>query len=285
MAILLADSNALRNPQLKDILATSHAIQIALSDVILIEMRKKNAVVTSRESLRIASQFPGQFLVLKRTYQTLDINVTSSTDAMALLDDEAGAELEAIGRGLLDNPTDARLAVRLLELQREAETYMAELAKQVEPVHVSMVDMTKEFTYDQISQLKTGVGVTKETRNTIFRLLKETTAQFFLDNDLTGGRKGILLREALGMFPFRYCLCMIIYYLLWMKDGCKTPSEKNRLNDIHDLQLATMSTYFNGVLSGDKLTREASYAARRILKGYGGYIGDDWKPPASLMPA
>ena len=115
-------------------------------------------------------------------------------------------------------PSDLLMA-RMTELEQEAVNFIEELGKQMENLEEALVDITKEFTPSQISELRTGKNVSDETRKILFRLLKETTARFFLENQPQPGLKGIKLTVARGMFAFRYSLCMMIYYILWVQNG------------------------------------------------------------------
>lgn len=280
MTTLLANSNALRNPDLRAYLSASRDHHIALSDLTLVEMRKRNALSTSRESLRITSCFPGQVFVLKRTHELLEFNIASATDVGLLFDHDAGIELEIISKNLMAFPPSESLKARMAELEREAVNLIAELGKQMEGLEEALVDITNEFKQPQIKELRTGRNVSDETRKILFRLLKETTARFFLDNQPRPRRTGIMLSKARGMFAFRYSLCMMIYYILWVQNGRQTGrAERLRLNDVIDMQLAALSTYFSGVLSGDALVWNTSRAARAILRRYSAYVGEDWVLP------
>lgn len=283
MAILLADSNALRHPDLRAYLDASHSHHVALSDLTLIEMRKRNALSTSRESLLIVSGYPQQVFTLKRTHAILEDVIEAEADISRLFDYEAGLELERLGMALQALPPTADLKRHMNELEAEAGNVIAELGKQMESLEEALVDMTKEFKPNQIKELRTGEQVSEETRQTLFRLLRETTARFFVENQAQPGRKGIKLVQARGMFGFRYSLCMMIYYILWVQTGRQTGrAEHLRVNDVIDMQLAALTTYFNGLLSADALVTDTSRIVRSILRRYGAYVGDDWVPPASL---
>ena len=283
MAMLLADSNALRNPDLRAYLNASRDHLIALSDLTLIEMRKRNALSTSRESLLIVSAFPSQVFVLKRTHELLEFDITTSDDVDLLFDYDAGIELGHLAKGLMALPASEALKARMTELEEEAVNVISELGKQMAGLEEALVDITKEFKQSQIRELRTGENVSDTTREILFRLLKETTARFFLDNQPLPRRKGIKLIKARGMFAFRYSLCMMIYYILWVQTGRQTGRAAHlRINDVIDMQLAALSTYFNGVLSNDGLVWDTSRAARAILRRYGAYVGDDWVLPEKL---
>jgi len=40
-----------------------------------------------------------------------------------------------------------------------------------------------------------------------------------------------------------------------------------------------MGTYFNGVLSADENLQIVSNTARGVLRGFGAYVGEDWRVP------
>ncbi|USI75097.1 hypothetical protein [Sphingomonas morindae] len=281
--MLLADSNALRNPDLRAYLAAARDHHIVLSDLTLIEMRKRNALSTSRESLLIASAFPNQVFLLKRTHELLEFDIASPSEVDLLFDYEGGVELDHIMKGLRELPPSDALKARMAELEQEAVNVIAELGKQMEGLEEALVDITKEFKQPQIKELRTGANVSDETREILFRLLKETTARFFVDNQPLPRRKSIKLTQARGMFAFRYSLCMMVYYILWVQTGRQTGRAHHlRVNDVIDMQLAALSTYFNGVLSTDGLVWDTSRTARGILRRYGAYVAEDWVLPAAL---
>jgi hypothetical protein len=160
---------------------------------------------------------------------------------------------------------------------------ITELGRQMVGLEDALVSATRELTQPQIKELRTGVDVSEATQETLFRLLKETTAQFFLDNHARREGKGILVSKARGMFGFRYSLCMMIYYIFWVQQGRQTGKKPHlRVNDVVDMQLAALGTYFNGVLSRDDLVRDTSQAVRALLRRFGAYVGEDWVVPASL---
>ena len=90
----------------------------------------------------------------------------------------------------------------------------------------------------------------------------------------------MLLRDAMGLFAFRYSLCMLLYYMEWVRVG-RTVGKNlpRRVNDVVDMQIAAMGTFFNGVLSADDNLQIVSNTARRVLRGFGAYVGTDWRPP------
>lgn len=279
MPMLIADSNALRNHGLKAYLANSRENCMALPETTLVEMRKKNALSTSRESLLIASQFLNQVFVVKQTHQILDYSMASEPEVEKLFDYPATVELHNVCQGLMTLPPPDLLKRYMAEQEEIARDYIAQLSVQAEQLEGSLVDATKEFKPDQIKELRTGCDVSEATKETIFALWKETTAGFVLDNQTQQIGKRLTLKEARGTFAFRYSLCMMIYYIMWVRTGRQTGKKVHlRVNDSWICNFAALSTYFNGMLTADKLPFDTSRAARAILKGYDAYLGEDWEP-------
>lgn len=280
MITLIADSNGLRHPGLKAYLAASRDHAIALSDLTLVEMRKSNAFSTSRNSLRIASQFSEQVFVLRRTDQILDENIISEAQATALFDYDETIELAGLARHLQTLPEPPGLRAHMAELEASAQLIMTNLVEEVAPLEDGLVEAAKDFTSGELTQIRTASGLTDGTRDKLLDLLKITTGEFILKNQQPGRRGKMKLRDAMGLFAFRYSLCMLIYYIEWVRVGRTTGKKlSRRVNDVVDMQIAAMATYFNGVLSADAALQTVSCAARDILRGFGAYVGEDWRVP------
>ncbi|MGQ3290345.1 MAG: hypothetical protein ACT6UL_21450, partial [Sphingopyxis sp.] len=92
--------------------------------------------------------------------------------------------------------------------------------------------------------------------------------------------KGVPLRRRSGVpFERRLTLCTTIYYLEWVRIGRQTGLKVDlRVNDVIDMQIAAVGTFFCGVFSLDKRLQGISQTARSILRQWGTYVGEDWSP-------
>lgn len=277
MIMHLADSNALRAPGLERYLTASSAHAILLSDWTINEMQKKNALSTSRDSLRLVAKFPDQSFALRPTHDILDERVETSSDAARLIDHQATLDLIALARDLRTVPVPADLEHRMAGVQLRAATMMERLKAEVTEWEGGLVDATRDFTSDELANFRKGEQISDATRMKLFDLLRHTTADFMIRNQAMGGASPMRLGTAATMFGFRYSLCTLIYYLQWVQIGRQRgmPVER-RMNDVIDLQLAAVGTYFSGVLSGDKMLQRVSGTVRPILRGWGTYVGPDW---------
>lgn len=78
------------------------------------------------------------------------------------------------------------------------------------------------------------------------------------------------------MFAFRYSLCVTIYYVIWVQSGRQTAQTlERRVNDVVDLQVAAMGTFFSRVVSDDQRLQRVSISARQVLRNWGAYVGSE----------
>lgn len=276
MAIMLADSNALRNPDLEAYLSASPEHLIALSDLTLTEMLKKNALTTARSSLRIVSLFPGQTLVLRPTHELLEEQITSAADVCRLFDPNATDDVRALSQDLQAQTPRLSLSLRMAAMEREAAQRHALLTAEVAPMADALADASKDFRPEEIAQLRTGRDVADTTRAKMMELLKETVRDFIVTNQQPERRSPMTFAEAGRMFAFRYSLCVTIYYVIWVRSGRQTAQKlQRRVNDVVDLQLAAMGTFLSGVMSNDQRLQLVSINARRGLRDWGTYVGPE----------
>ena len=279
MIMLLVDSNALRKPGLEAYLRSSRDHGVVFSDLTLMEMRKSNALSTSRGSLRIVGMFPLQIFVLRRTDDLLGETITRAYQVAGMLDYAAGLELEAVCRALRAIPPPPDLAQYMADAETDAQLFMKRLADQVRALEPGLLDAAKDFTTAELNQIRDQEGVTDATRRKLLDLLKATTGEFILTNQDPGRRTPMKVRDALGTFAFRYSLCVVLYYMEWVRVGRTTGKKvERRVNDVIDMQLVAMGSYFNGVLSGDGDLQTTSMTARAILRRFGAFVGADWTP-------
>ena len=281
MITLLADSNALRHPGLEQFLRASRSHCICLSDWTLTEMRKRDALGTSRDSLRLVFLYPEQCFMLKRTDLLLDYQVHDADDTDALIDYEETIVLRRLAQSLRQVPQPDGLAAIMQRLENDALEMVARLYGEVEDWEEQMAEAVSVFDRAEVSLLRGRKNATipGSTMEKVFGLLLHTTRDFMIRNQQKGGSEPMRVIHAMGMFGFRYSLCVLLYTLGWVRTGSQRDRPvKKRVNDVIDLQVATVGTFFNGVLSRDKNLQEVPRAARHLLRLWGAYVGEDWIP-------
>lgn len=128
------------------------------------------------------------------------------------------------------------------------------------------------FSASQLTEIRTSNGVSDETRKKISDLLHEVTGQFILSYQEPNRTAPMATATVRNMFAFRYALCVVLFYLEWVRQGRSHKKLTKRLNDIIDLQIATVSTFFSGVASNDTMTLAIAREATTILAKWGAFI-------------
>jgi hypothetical protein len=104
----------------------------------------------------------------------------------------------------------------------DAQLIIARLTEEVSALEPGLVSAAKDFTQAELTQIRTMTDVADSTRRKLLDLLKETTGTFILQNQEPGRRAPMLLRDTMGLFAFRYSLCMLLYYMEWVRIGRQT---------------------------------------------------------------
>ncbi|MGQ3287547.1 hypothetical protein [Sphingopyxis sp.] len=207
----MADSNVLRQPALIAYLRASRSHYIALSDWTLNEMQKRNALSTSRESLRVVALFPDQIGLLRKTHELLDDKVTSNDDAAKLIDHQATLDLIELARALRQIPQPVDLPDRMTQAEAHASEMMKRLKAEVEQFEPGLIDAAAQFSDAELAMIrKPGGALPDDLRRKLIELLLVTTGSFMLDNQVGQTKSPMKVSEAMKMFGFRYSLCMRI---------------------------------------------------------------------------
>lgn len=283
MVTLIADSNALRHPGLEKYLKASRDHTIGLSDLTLMEMRKRNALSTSRASLEIATRYVDQVYLLKITSDLLDHDVRAQKDLPALFDYQETLQFRQLCADLRKFPPPDHLAPYMVEQERVAQEFLSRLLVQVKDWEPALREASKAFTREELRAIakKQAPDISRK----ITDLLKETVRDFMRSNGLVAPGLTVTISDLLGTLAFRYSLCVMVFYLLWVQTGRSSKRLDRRLNDVIDLQIAATGSYFDGVLSADDLVKDVSAIAREVLRSYGAYVPVDWHPPDAMQAA
>ena len=270
--LLLVDSNCLRSLALRDYLGASPDNGIVIDHLVLFEIFKKNPLLTSRNSLVIAADFIDQLYVIKPTHRWLNEVITSDRNLEGLIDLEATEDLRELCQRLFDDPIPDSIMSRVEARQAQAIDYVDRLREEMDEYEVALVERAQDFSASQLSEIRTGSGVSDETREKISGLLHEITGHFILSYQEPGRTEPLATSTARNMFAFRYALCVVLFYLEWVRSGQSSKKLTKRLNDIIDLQIATVATFFGSLASNDDMTRTVAKEATAILAKWGAFI-------------
>lgn len=225
--------------------------------------------------------FSGQVFTLRAIGQILDDEVRSKQDAEELIDFAQSVRLGQLANDLWTVPQPVGLEREMADAEAWASTMIERLRNEVADWEDALVSVANSFTREERRTIAKGQPVSAEIQQKMANLLLEATRDFMINNQQKQGDKPIAVRNAMSMFGFRYSLCVLLHTIMWMTDGAGCGKDiAKRVNDAIDLQIAAVGTFFEGVLSGDVQVKTVSWAARRILRSWGAYVGEDWQLPS-----
>lgn len=151
---------------------------------------------------------------------------------------------------------------------REFETsdYVRQLSDQVQTLEVSLQNLLKEFRPEELTQIRTGRGITGTLREKLFSLVDEVTVEFLITYQEPERTAPLKRSEAHGIFAYHYALCVVIAFTRWVAGGRQVKSLAHRVNDVVDNQIAATSTFFNELLTTDRELAIVASNAREVLK-------------------
>lgn len=270
--LLVADTNFLRSADLRAFLGASAGNAIALDRLVLFEIFKKNPFKTSQESLRIASEYPNQIYAIKPTHIWLEKVVSNESDLEEIIDAESTKDLRALCVGLTTTPLPEKIAPYLAARESEAVDYMQRLSNELSEYENALRERAEAFSQSELTEIRTGNAVSERTREKISDLLHEVTGHFILTYQEPNRITPLATATAKNMFAFRYALCVVLFYLDWVQQGRTAKSPAKRQNDVIDLQIATVATFFSGIASSDIMTRTTAREAATILAKWGAFL-------------
>ena len=270
----VVDSNYLRDPALRTYLASSRSNFIVMTDFVAMEMHRKNALSTTRNSMAIACDFPGQILVLRDSSYVIAMRGNIGGYPKRLVDQK-----QSIGMpdycSLLQNAanTPANRAY-IEESQTIAAGHFDRLTAECAEVPAIFSQITASFNTLELTSLRERLPYTERLQQKLLESMHEVCKALFRSSRLPLSAWPRTNGNAFNTFVFRYAMCLVLLYTRWVQDGRQLARKPERVrNDVVDMNIAATSTYFSGVLSKDQKLVGVQREARYLLRAIGAYVG------------
>lgn len=266
MPILIADSNFLRKPALREYLACGRSNRIALADEVLVEMHKREPACTVRNSLEVARQFPDQVVVLHGVTGIYGMPICSAADARKLIDHRQTTRFAQWYDDVLQSENDGMMKRVLAGAQERAQAQIDEIAASVKYMQPIFRKMKKRFDANELSQLRKRVPYEKSTQRKLLDMMYDISRGLFLNTNVPREKYPLQNIDAFQYFIFRYAMCMTLLYTRWVYVGNLSDDTDKLVNHVMDMHLAAMATFFGGVLSDDEMLVDVHREARFLLR-------------------
>jgi hypothetical protein len=272
--IKIVDSNYLRSPELVTYLEASVSNKVALASPVQLEMFKTNAVSTLIGSLEHLRKHHRQVLVLRPVADIYSQPFQSAAAVRTMIDRKQTALLPRYYDLLLTIDKSASMTRQLAEQQKEAEDQFSDLLIQAGHIQPIFTKLLKRFTRDELNQLRTRTPYSAATQVKLLTLMYDLSRDMFIETGVAIEKIPFLNLHALHYFIFRYAMCMVIVYTRWVHVGRPLATKSAKLaNDIVDMHVAALGTFFSGVLSNDARLMAVSDEARYLLRVMPTYVG------------
>lgn len=248
---LVIDSNQLQTQALRDFLAKSRSNFAVLPDFVSMEAYKGNSFETICKSMSVLSDFPHQVIVLKGSRTVMRLKGRVRGLQRRLIDERQTAEFVKFVEKLVHTirgQADYRHAIEAHG--QSANAHFDQMVGVTSALRDAFPDLNK-YTKEERSIIRSREPWPKPLADKIFNVVSTLTMMSL--RDLTVEVPSTV-KEASNTFVFRTTFAIHQLLLLRMAGGQLANFPENKLrNDMVDMVVVAYATYFDGLLSNDKI--------------------------------
>lgn len=265
----VVDTNQLRDPTLREYLASSRTNFAVLPDYTSMEMYNGATVEQLLSTVEILSEFTRQVIVLKPTLQVCRLSGREAGLTRRLIDDRQTATFSEYCRHVqLAHDGNRQLRNRVMKLQAAAANHLNSRLIAAAPEFVAgMEGMVREtFADEELQALRASKRrLLPSTATKLLVCVFRLSGRVF-DRHATTPQWPATFHELRNTFPFRFALCACTSMVDWITSGGNTSPNPSKIrNDMVDIGIAAYATYFDGLLSKDGKAARIHEHARVIL--------------------
>jgi hypothetical protein len=244
-----------------------------LPDYVLMEAFKPGRPDGVQGAFSILSRFPEQVVALKGTGEVSGLDPDHVEMAEAMISHEETeafpsfcAAISAAGNG---GQIDGQLALRAGWAREQMDLMLKGFADMAP----AMDEFLAPFTAVELRLIRQEEPFTPAMSEKFFGLAASMANQIFeLRPDLVMPSTA----RRPDHFVFRNSLCYAVYMMSRVRAGARNWKGAIARNDSIDVMLAAYSTYFDGVMSEDRLTNEVFHIGRSLLESTGTSTSGDY---------
>lgn len=269
MPILIADSNFLQKPALREYLTVGRSNRIAIAEEVLIEMHKREPALTVRKNLEVARSYPAQVVVLRGVTGVYGLPINSAAAARQLIDKRQTAGFAQWYDDILQAADDTVMSQFLAGAEKQAQAQIEEIAATVQHIQPIFRKIKKRFNREELAQLRKRVSYDEGIQRKLIDIMYAISRALFLKTNVSERQYPQLNSHAFRYFIFRYAMCMTLLYTRWVHHGNLSDDTDKMVNHVMDMHLAALGTFFGGVLSDDEMLIDVHREARLLLRATG----------------
>jgi len=256
----LIDSSAMKSAELEKYLEASPTNKIILCGNVCMEQFKGSVPFVFSNDAVIIRKHPHQIEILKENYELKRIRGTSSGVYKRMINRKSSDLLQKslmVSPNKMQNYSDANLKEaalnRLSYIQRDMVRlidFYSNLEQELDPQDIQKIRCQEACSFRFWSQ---------------FLSLCYTMTLNLIETGPPPNTKP-LLKQIHFTYQFRYSVFLMSHFLIWLKNGSqKNLSIKKLSNDMIDLEIGAISSFFDGLISRDKRLNEITQISRWLL--------------------
>lgn len=267
MPIMVADSNFLRDAALIQYLDASRANKIALAEEVLTEMHKGDPAVAVPQSLAYARRHPKQIVIIRSLPACYGMRFRCAADVRRMIDPRQTMDFAAWYDDVLSGHLD------LSSGRQQARAQIEDIAANVAHLQPIFRKMKKDFNKSELAQIRRREAYQHSTQAKLIEIVFRVTKALFLASGVKGNLVPVIRRDAPDFFIFRYGLCMTLLFTRWVHLGNLSDDRDRLVNDVIDMHLAALGTFFGGILTRDQRLSDIQKEARYLLRLARAFVG------------
>jgi hypothetical protein len=240
----VVDHGALWSEGFKDFLASSKNNFAVLTDYSGMESFAGNI----ERSFSVLRHYPEQVIVLKGSGKIARLRPRKRGAQGRLIDEEQTRQFHKFCRALPDHPT----ANDFPTLVERAQSRKEHLAQYSQPMREAITQRVGKYPANELKLLRSSRKTSTEFGDIVMKDILSLTSILLAKKEHDIG--SISLDDAIFSFPFRYCVCAMFLVLHWAeKSGLDSLPDKAIRNAFTDMTYAAYATFFDGIITRDKI--------------------------------
>lgn len=265
---LVIDTCCLKAEKLNQFLSLSTDHVAVLTDFTVAETFKGDGLLNAGQAWEVLSKFPKQIIILKPLEEIVSASVKRPCLAnrfIAKAETRAAVNFSEVLKAARNgNP---HILSQLEALTLRAERYMSMLRGEKDSLIRHLKYYDDIFSENERRLLRNGSSLPDKTSVKFIRIVQDSAQKMMCDFDPAFKPRNAL--HYADNFCFRYALVYNYYVMQFYQKGMRDRNVSEAGNDIVDIVNATLSTYFNGLMTNDALPNQLAGVVRFWLSEFG----------------
>lgn len=262
----IVDSNMLNQPEFRTYLSKSPNNFAVLTDYAAMESYKGNTLASIFPSMQILAEFPRQVVILKTTGVICGLRGRRAGLQRRMIDEDQTRGFKEYCKALnLAKLGNTSVLAQILNNGRAADDQMQKILLDAAHLPNAVKDIACTFSFLELKAIRTGSYFPDSLIHKILAYILMLAQELFINHlhpTILGSRE-----ELPNTFLFRTALCVLLWALNWISTGRTGNANLARIrNDIIDINFAAYATYFDGIISKDRMPTDIYHRAIFILE-------------------